>query len=173
MYLILDEDERLLSQNKTFKEAYDHIKPQQISDLIKDASQLDAFRDAVVSAKRIYPDAYHCSFQIRQKNGVWRWTYWSVFAYQGKIALHGDHVYDINSIQQFEFEKMKGKLNELVWMYNHPARQHAANIMALITLTKQNHEIEPEVGKNLEMIYSSASELDGIVRKINEAYPKT
>lgn len=168
MYLVIDEDGYIVSQNKTFKEAYDHIKPESINDIIKDSSQLESYREAVKKAKRIYPDAYHCSFQIRQKNGVGRWTYWSVFAYEGRTAIHGDHVYDINSIQQFEYEKIKSRLQELVWLYNHPARQHAANILALILLTKESDNIEPEIFKNLEMINHSAKELDKIVKKIND-----
>lgn len=67
-----------------------------------------------------------------------------------------------------EMEKQNIKLKEIAWTQAHLVRSPLANIMGLCNLIALNHNQDPSLAAQIDLLQTSANQLDSVVRKIIE-----
>src|SRR5690606_7911532 len=84
---------------------------------------------------------------------------------KARLVLAGNITDRIKYLERLEVQN--SKLREIAWAQSHVVRAPLARIMALIDMIKNYPELNEENEELLEFIFSSAVELDEVIRDIS------
>lgn len=83
------------------------------------------------------------------------------------ITFQQQDAYIVIAIDVDQSVRNEKKLREISWSNSHEIRKPLSNILGLINLIKSNNPKEPMEPNIVEMLSTSANELDEIIKKIN------
>lgn len=155
-------------KNELFRREFSHIKPTKFDHLVTDAEDIDEFRNAFDKAVK-YPNSsklFGCKTIMR--NGAYRYFYWEVMFLGGELCIQGVLNYDVVSKSNYDAEKRKKKIEDIVSMLSHEVRQPASSITrltAMLDVLKQHEEPE-EYRKILSMLNQSVRDLDSSIQAV-------
>ena len=94
-----------------------------------------------------------------------KWLDISIYPTENTLSLY---IRDITEkkLNQVAVEKQNERLREIAWTQSHVVRAPLARMLGLIDLIKEEELCEREKNDLLDHIYSSATELDGIIKNI-------
>jgi PAS domain S-box-containing protein len=118
----------------------------------KQPQQPGVFRHKKKNGEIIQADVQSTSIQYKGKTA--------------KVILVNDITERLNYIQAIE--EQNEKLKRISWIQSHVVRAPLAKIIGLIPLIKEQEETPEEKEKMLNYVFSSAKELEDVIRAIND-----
>ena len=148
----------IIRANELFREYVSHIKPVNILDVVVDSDK-DEFKIAVDKARKSTPLPCRTYARTRQKNGAERYSVWNVYSIDDHLYFIGVQLFDVNSVESYEHERLKSLLSDAEFIVSHEIRQPLSALLGLFNLI-DSEDLPAEHAELVKMIQKSADELD-------------
>jgi len=166
LYAVSDKDGLIVFTNDLFKEYTSHIRPNKISDIISEETDLDELVSAIEKSKTNNLTPVRVYFQIKQKNGSRRWNLFNVYSILNSLHFVGFQIVDVTSITSHEYEKQKMLLEDFRFMLSHEIRQPMTSIAGLVNLLLDKSDDNSDNNDLLKMINQTVLDLDAAIHKL-------
>jgi PAS domain S-box-containing protein len=166
LYAVSDKDGLIVFTNDLFKEYTSHIRPNKISDIISEETDLDELVSAIEKSKTNNLTPVRVYFQIKQKNGSRRWNLFNVYSILNSLHFVGFQIVDVTSITSHEYEKQKLLLEDFRFMLSHEIRQPMTSIAGLVNLLLDKSDDNSDNNDLLKMINQTVIDLDAAIHKL-------
>ena len=166
LYAVSDKDGLIVFTNDLFKEYTSHIRPNKISDIISEETDLDELVSEIEKSKTNNLTPVRVYFQIKQKNGSRRWNLFNVYSILNSLHFVGFQIVDVTSITSHEYEKQKLLLEDFRFMLSHEIRQPMTSIAGLVNLLLDKSDDNSDNNDLLKMINQTVIDLDAAIHKL-------